>query len=394
MSDALDFFAYLADPMGTIAAGRETGPVLRTEDGTALVVDHDAVRSLLGDARLEENIVEVLEGMGITDGPFHRWMGISPLNHEGDEHQRWRTLMNRTFTPGRVKGVRPFLAAEADRLAVDLGRRGDVELMADFADVLPALGLCELIGVPAEDRLRFTALAHTIGYGFRPLELLAHLDEVDAALTELLAYAADLLGQRRADPRDDLVSHIAVAGPEVGYADEDCAGFLAGLVFAGNDTTRNQIGWMVALLTERPDLWDAIATGDPAADVAVEELMRYRSAVTAVTRRVAAPVELGGERLEAGTHVLLSLWGADSDPAAFPAPAELDPAANAGTPHLGFGHGPHHCLGAALARAELVESLRALTTHLAVPEVRAPIEWSLPVGINGPTRVPLRVRPR
>jgi cytochrome P450 len=90
----------------------------------------------------------------------------------------------------------------------------------------------------------------------------------------------------------------------------------------------------------------------------------------------------------------LSLWGADSDPAAFPDPLGVDPVANVGIPHLGFGHGPHHCLGAALARAELQETLRALTTTLEVPEVREPIEWSLPIGINGPTRVPLRVRPR
>lgn len=394
MSEPLDFFAYLADPMGTIAASRGQGALLTTEDGTSLVIDHDAVRSLLADGRLEVNIVEALEGLGVAGGPFHQWMDISPLNHEGEDHQRWRALMNRTFTPGRVRGVRPFLADEADRLTGELAQRGEVELMADFADILPALGLCELIGVPAEDRLRFTSLAHTIGWGFRPLELLAHLDEVDAALTELIAYTTELLDRRRVDPRDDLVSHIAVAGPEVGYTPEECAGFLAGLVFAGNDTTRNQIGWMVGLLVERPELWDAIGRGDVPVEGAVEELMRYRSAVTAVTRRATERIELPGGTIEPGTTVLLSLWGADADPAAFPAASELDPTANAGHPHLGFGHGPHHCLGAALARAELQESLRAMTDALEVPELAAPIEWSLPVGINGPTRVPLRVRAR
>ncbi|MEZ5179564.1 MAG: hypothetical protein R2746_15135 [Acidimicrobiales bacterium] len=172
MADPMDFAAFLLDPHGTIAAARTHGPVVPTEGGPAMVIEHEAVRSLLGDPRLEVNFVEMLEAVGITSGPFHDWMAYSPLNNEGDDHRRWRAFMNRTFTPARVRQVQPFLAAEADRLVADLARRGEVELMADLADVLPALGLCELIGVPAEDREHFAALAHTIGLGFRPMQLL------------------------------------------------------------------------------------------------------------------------------------------------------------------------------------------------------------------------------
>jgi cytochrome P450 len=394
MAENLDLIAFLADPMGTLARSRGHGSVIHTDDGTAMVIDQDAVRASLADPRLEVNFVEMIELLGVTSGSFHAWMACSPLNNEGEDHRRWRAFMNRAFTPGGVRSVRPFLAVEADRLVADLARRGDVELMADFADILPALGLCELIGVPARDREHFAALAHTIGYGFRPMELVDHLAEVDEAVTQLLDYTAGLLEARRADPRDDLVSHMATTGDESGYAPEQCAAFLAGLVFAGNDTTRNQIGWMVAVLVDRPDLWDAIGTGEVEVETAVEELMRYRSAAPAVTRRAAEPIELSGSTLAAGSPVLLSLWGADSDPGTYPAAADLDPVANAGIPHLGFGHGPHHCLGAALARAELQESLRSMCEHLEPPEVREPIEWGPPIGINGPTRVPLRVRPR
>ena len=394
MTETVDLMTFLADPMGTIASARTQGSVLRTPEGALMVLDQVDVRTLLGDPALEVNFSQMLALTGITTGAFHDWMARSPLDHEGEDHRRWRTFMNRAFTPGRVKEVRPFLAAEADRLAVGLAEAGEVELMADFADVLPALGLCELIGVPAEDRDHFSALAHTIGYGFRPLLLAEHIAEVDDAVEQLLAYAAGLLDQRRSDPQGDLVSHFALAGDEAGYTNDDCAAFLAGLVFAGNDTTRNQIGWMVAVLIDRPDVWDGLGSGDVDAAEAVEELMRHRSAVPAVSRAVAADVEVDGEVIPAGTPVLLSLWGADSDPAVYPEPAEVDLVANAGLPHLAFGHGAHHCLGAALARAELQESLRALTATLAVPEVREPIEWSVPIGINGPTRLPLRVRPR
>lgn len=394
MTEPLDLAAFLADPHGALASARARGPVLPTEGGPPLVIDHQAVRSLLGDGRLEVNFVEMLEGLGVTSGAFHDWMAYSPLNQEGEAHRRWRAFMNRTFTPGRVRQVQPFLAAEADRLVGELAARGDVELMVDFADVLPALGLCELIGVPAEDREHFTALAHTIGLGFRPMQLVGSLAEVDAAVTALHAYTAELLDRRRADPIDDLVSHIATTGDEAGYPREECAGFLAGLVFAGNDTTRNQIGWMVTDLVPRPELLDAIGSGEVAVDAAVEELLRHRSAAPAVARRVAEPVEVGGVALEVGAPVLLSLWGADTDPAAYPEATEVDPVANAGLAHLAFGHGPHHCLGAALARVELQEALRALTAQLAPPAFAAAVEWGIPIGITGPTRVPLRVRAR
>jgi cytochrome P450 len=394
MPAPLDLNAFLADPMGTLALARDGDGVVRSDGGPTMVVGHDAVRSLLGDPRLEVNFVEMLELLGVDRGPFHDWMAYSPLNNEGDDHRRWRTFMNRSFTPSRVRQVQPFLAAEADRLVDALGRKGEVELMADFADILPALGLCELIGVPADDREFFASLAHTIGLGFRPMQLVDHLAEVDDAVARLLDYTAGLLDLRRADPRDDLVSHIATTGDEAGYGRDECAGFLAGLVFAGNDTTRNQIGWMVTDLVDRPDLWDAIGAGELAVDVAVEELLRHRSAAPAVARRTTEPVELPGTALPAGAPVLLSLWGADSDPAAFPVAAGIDPVANAGVGHLAFGHGPHHCLGAALARVELQEALRAMCEQLEPPQVREPIEWSLPIGITGPTRVPLQVVPR
>lgn len=393
MTDASGLDELLTDHMGAIARHRDAGVVHGVAD-IPMFTDHEVVRSLLGDPRLEVNFVGMLDLLGIGDGAFHRWMSASPLDNEGEEHRRWRSFMNRTFTPGRVRAVRPFLDAEADRLVAELGRRGEVELMADFADILPALGLCELIGVPADDRDHFTALAHTIGLGFRPLQLAERIEEVDQAVTDLLAYAAALLERRRLDPVDDLVSHLATTHEAAGYEPDDCAAFLAGLVFAGNDTTRNQIGWMVAVLLEHPGLWDAIGSGTVAVDDAVEELLRYRSAVTAVPRRTTEAMQVGAEAVDVGCPVFLSLWGADSDPATYPAAAELDPVANAGIPHLAFGHGPHHCLGAALARAELQASLGALTERLHPPQLRGEISWDVPIGINGPTCVPLQVEAR
>jgi hypothetical protein len=135
---------------------------------------------------------------------------------------------------------------------------GHCEFVAAFADPYPSLGLCELIGVPGEDRDRFRGWANGIALGFSFL-VAEHIAEVDAALVQLLDYASGLAAARRAEPRDDLVTRIALAAGEDGWSDDDVTGFIAGLTFAGHETTKNQLGAMTAILAGRADLWDALS---------------------------------------------------------------------------------------------------------------------------------------
>ena len=265
---------------------------------------YEDMRALLSDPRLRSNFPEFLRAFGITGGPFFEWMSISPLNRDGADHQRWRALMSRTFTPRSVERLRTFLYEAAHDLIDGFASRGSCEFMGEFADIYPSLGLCELIGVPSEDRDRFRGWADKVGLGFGPL-VAVHIAEVDAALAQLLAYTGDLAAARRAEPRDDLVSRIAIAAREDSWTDFEVQGFIAGLVFAGHDTTRNQLGWMVAALSGRTEVWQALAEGSTPIAETVEEVLRYRPAVTGVGRTVAEAVTLGDERLEAGERVLL-----------------------------------------------------------------------------------------
>lgn len=378
----------IADPFAALAAARRAG-WLADADGAAAVLSHERVRELLGDGRLRANFGEFLETFGVSSGPFYEWMSLSPLNHDGAEHQCWRSVVSKTFTPRSVERLRPFLESAAHALIDGFAACGTCEFMQEFADAYPSLGLCELIGVPSEDREQFRAWANAIGLGFNPMLLAARIAEIDAALSALLAYTRELAAQRRAAPRDDLVSRIAQAAESAGWDPELVPGSIAGLVFAGHETTKNQLGWMVAVLAERPDIWEAVAAGSLAVPEVVEEVLRYRSTVTTVGRRVAEPIEIAGERLEPGTQVLCSLWSADHDERVFPRPEEVAPHDNATVPHLAFGHGAHHCLGAALARAELQEGLRALTARLTCPRLLDGASWTPPVGINGPERLPI-----
>lgn len=383
-----EFDEFLADPFGTLQRARASGGLIDLNDQTTGVVHHETVRALLSDPRLRANFLDFLRTFGVSEGPFFEWMKISPLNRDGADHQRFRSLMARTFTPRSVERLRPYLRTAAHDLIDGFAARGACDFVAEFADIFPSLGLCELIGVPLEDRDRFRGWANTIGLGFSPFVGL-HIAAVDAALSELLAYTADLATQRRVDPKDDLVSRIAAAAAEDGWSDFEASGFIAGLVFAGHDTTKNQLGWTIATLSEHPDVWDAVADGTRTAQDVVEEVLRHRSAVTGVGRTAVEPVPVGDDTIRAGEQVFFSVWSANHDEKAFAHPEELRVGQSADVGHFAFGHGAHFCLGAALARAELQEALTALTARITVPVLGADAAWRPPAGINGPDRLPI-----
>ena len=386
----IDLAAMIADPFGMLQQTRAAGWVADADDGAVTVLHHEDVREMLTDSRLRANVREFLHAFGVTSGPFYEWMSISPLNRDGADHQRFRDLMMRAFTPRSVERLRPFLRDAAHDLISGFATRGTCEFMAEFADAYPSLGLCELIGVPKEDRARFREWSNTIGLGFNAFALNDRIGEIDAALNQLLAYTSDLAVQRRAQPRDDLVTRIAQAAEaQGGLSDFEVSGFIAGLVFAGHETTKNQLGWMVAVLAEQPGVWDGVSAATIEAATVVEEIMRYRSAATSVFRSVAEPIERHGETLAAGTRVFLSLWSADHDESVFPRPDAFDPAMNGTHPHIAFGYGPHHCIGAALARAELQEALAALAGRLHCPAILEGAVWKPPLGINGPEQLPI-----
>ena len=390
----------LQDPIEALATARASGPVGRSELGP-VVIGYEAVREILTDRRYEDRFTAILAMQGITGGSFYDWMARSPLDHDGDDHRRWRALMSRTFTPRSVERLRPALMTMTEELVGRFADRGSCELVAELADVLPSWGLGELIGVPEPDRDRFCTLANTIGLGFSSVTLPQRISDVDAAIDELLDYAMGLVAERRRAPLDDLVSRLAAAIDDPDAADggpawtvEDIASSVAGLVFAGHETTRNQIGLMVWLLSSHPEVWDAVGTGSLEAATVVEEVLRMRSTATGVARVATEDDDLHGVAVLAGDMVQVSLWGANHDPALFPEPEAFDPEGHSPLPHVAFGHGPHHCLGAALARAELQVALEVLARRITCPVVAEGSTWRPPVGITGPDRLPIAFSPR
>ena len=389
----LNFSDLLTNPDDTLARAREDGPVAMSELGP-VVVRHQAVRDTLQDARLRPSFSRFLQQLGVTSGAFYDWMSRSPLDMEGDEHRRWRRLMARTFTPQNVERLRPFLRTETHRLIDAFAARGHCEFVEEFARQLPSLGLCELIGVPVRDRARFGSWADTIGLGFNVALVGLRIADIDAAITALLAYAEELIDLRRTAPEDDLVTRLAHAAKEEGVSEAVVRGSVAGLVFAGHETTKNQLGWMIVLLAGVPALWNELGREPERAPAVVEEVLRLRSAVTSVFRLALEDIDIAGHRVTAGSTLFASLWSANRDRSEFPRPSEIDPDANGAGVQIAFGQGAHHCLGAALARAELQESLIALTARLECPSIGEGATFAPPGGITGPLTLPITVRER
>jgi cytochrome P450 len=385
-----------ADPDGFLKkAHLGRCPFARTDIGP-MALTHDAVRGLVQNRKLRPAFTRVLDFAGVPGGVFYDWMSRSALDMDGDEHRVWRRLMSRTFTPHNVEQLRPTLRRESEALAQVLATKTHAEFIGEYARVLPAIGLCELVGVPTGDRALFGGWADTIGLGFNFTLVAARIGEIDAALVALLDYAERLVEARRKEPRDDLITRLIRAADEERVIDSLMVrDAIAGLVFAGHETTKNQLGWMmISILSHAPDEWDRVAREPSRARAVIEEVLRFRSAATSLGRMATEDVELSGIEFPAGTSIVGSLWAANRDPAEFPTPHEFDVDANEGRSHLAFGQGPHHCLGAALARAELQESLIALTSRLELPKLEEGATFLPPFGITGPLALPISYRAR
>jgi cytochrome P450 len=372
-----------------VHAAREACWYARTSLGYA-VLRYDEVAALLRDRRLRQGGVESLAAQGITTGPLADWMRMIILNIEGEEHARLRHLVSKAFTPRAVDALRPVMRAVTHELIDSFAAYGTCEFMADFADPYPSRIICELLGIPRERYAQFHGWANDLGLAFS-YTVAEHLARIEAALQGLYACVDDLLAARRAAPGPDLISAL-IAAEEAGdqLSDAELRVMVSALVFAGQDTTRNQLGCALATFLAHPAQWARLAEEPGLAARAVEEIMRVRPAVPVIWRVAAEDFEFRGLRIAAGTFVSMFVAAAHTDPRVF-GTAEFD--INRERPaQLAFGGGVHYCLGAPLARAEMEEALPILAARLPTPELAGSVNWRPALGIYGPITLPIRFR--
>ncbi|QUH00377.1 cytochrome P450 [Saccharopolyspora erythraea] len=339
---------FVTCPHAAYARLRGQGPVHRAvaPDGSHvwLVTRYDDVRAALADPRLSLDKAHATGGYrGL---PLPPALDANLLNMDAPEHTRLRRIVARAFTAHRTELLRPRVQEIADELLDAVAGREQAELMSAFAGPLPITVICELLGVDARDRPDFRAWTDETLAPSTP-------DRARDSLRSLYAFLVDLIARKRAEPGADMLSTLVGLRDDAGSLTEDELTSTAFLVlFAGYENTVNLIGNGLAALLARPAQLAAVRSDRELLSSTVEELLRFDPPPQLAIRRFPKEdLEIGGVRIPAGDTVLLSLVSAHHDPARFPSPGELLPD-RADNAHLAFGHGPHFCIGAPLARME------------------------------------------
>lgn len=284
------------------------------------------------------------------------------LSKDGEDHRRLRRLVTKAFTPRMVERLRPRIQEIADELIDRVADRGRMELVDDFAFPLPITVIAELLGIPVADHERFREWSNTFVLPPMTPEL---QEQARRHTQEFIEYLDELFAARRAEPTDDLVSALVQAEDEGEHLSEnELYSMVVLLIVAGHETTVSLIANAVHALLTHPEQLEALRADPALMPAAVEELLRFDSPVErTITRWVASDCELGGAILRRGDLVIAVVGSANRDAAQFVDADRVD-FARGDNRHVGFGRGPHYCLGAPLARLETEIALETLLRRL------------------------------
>jgi cytochrome P450 len=352
------------------------------------VLTYDLARTVLRDTRftMPQGIGLVVQG--IISGPV--WDRVTKLliSLDGAKHQRLRRLVSRAFTP------RAACIDVITELTEAHTHTGHCDIVADIAQPYPVPIICALLGAPHHDWHLFSHWADDISKAFGA-NVAKDTPAILRAWDHLEDYVEELIATRRLSLTDDLTSELIRAednGDQLTH--DELVNLVAILLNAGTDTTRNQLAAAIQVLSDHPDQWALLANHPELAPQAVEELIRHTPIVFTSLRTATQDVELGGVLIPAGTCVIANTASANRDPSVYDDPDHLDITRVATPPILTFGGGVHYCLGAHLARVELVEALRMITRHMPNPRRVGPAPWKPIIGISGPTTLPIEYATR
>jgi cytochrome P450 len=370
---------------------RAVSSVVRNPLG-ATIIRREAVHKLLSDPRLVSSIPHLLRLQGVSEGRLADMMSSSVIAVDGDDHTRLRRLVSRAFTPRAASLHRPAMRALVAELTDGFAGRGRCEFVSEFADHYPVQVICEVLGVPRDDHELFARWGDALTFALS-LQLSSHRDEVEQASQALSDYVERLVAARKVRPREDLVSNLVQASEDGDrLSPMELFSMIGGLLFAGYDTTRNQLGQAMVIFAQHPEQWALLGAHPELASGAVDEVMRLVGAVSGVPRVTLEDVEVDDWLIPASTLVFLLVASANRDEAFFDDPGGFD-ITRQGETHLTFGAGPHYCLGANLARAEMEEALTVLPRRLRDLRFESDPVWRVGTGILGPSELALAFTP-
>jgi cytochrome P450 len=368
--------ASRANPYPLYAELRKT-PVARQADGSYVVSTYNEIVALLHDPRVSS---DPRRHPGLADAMLAAGEDLAQsfIQRDPPEHDRLRELAMRPFgppcTPGRIEGMRPWLAEVATGLIDKLSGYSRIDIVDDFAYPLPVTAICHILGVPREDQPRFHVWADALIETIDPTtgtfeERTRRANQVRAELRE---YMNRLAEARSRQPGDDLISELLTGtGPHAPMPREDVLATAGLLLVAGHETTVNLITNGMLTLLRHPDVLDRLRREPGMVTGLVEELLRYEPPVQMRTNRATlADIDVAGITIPAGSPLALVLASGNRDPKRFSDPDRFDPD-RTGNEHLSFNSGIHYCFGAPLARVEAQVALPALARRLVNPRLVA-----------------------
>jgi len=368
-------------------------PVVMTHGARAWIVTrHADVRAALAHPALAKDIrasQQIFDAQGV-ESPLDVALRSHMLFRDPPDHTRLRRLVNKAFTVRSVQSMRPRIGEICDELIADIWQEDVVDLLTVFAFPLPLMVICELLGIPidARDDVRRWVDA-VLGDGVPS-------KEVRPAGVEMVAYLKTLIADKRARPRDDMLTALVQArddGDALDEAELVSMSFL--LLVAGLETTVNLIGNGTLTLLRHPEQFAALRADRTLLPSAVEEFLRYEAPVNLATMRFTSePVTIGGVDIPANEFVFVGLASANRDEARFDDPDRLDITRPPGG-HFSFGHGIHYCIGAPLGKMEAeiaFDRLLDAFPRLSLAVDPAELVWRQNLQIRGLKELPVRLR--
>jgi len=350
-----------------------------------LIFDYDGVKRALNDHETFSSAVPA---------PRHWFIFTDP-----PAHSKLRALISRAFTPRMLIDLEPFIRDLSGQLLDRAVERREIDVAAEFAVPLPIQVIATMIGIPAQDWAQFKSwsdgilkLSYARAGGAEAQEALREFQRVTA---EMGPYVQEMVRERRAAPRNDLLTRLIEAevdGERLSH--EEILGFFQLLVVGGQDTTSSLIANAIVCFLDHPDQLALLRSSPELMSPAIEEVLRFRSPFQWVMRTPRRDIEIHGKKIGAGKLVLAMIGSANRDPKTFKDAERFDITRNP-NPHISFGHGIHSCLGAALAR---MEARIALTDFLGRVKhfervSNEPWEPRKALHVHGPSRLPIRVTP-
>lgn len=379
----------------TLAAARDESWIARNNAGVA-VLDREAAEFFLKSPALEFPGSILMELMGITDGAIHRVMERGLLGRSGDDHKRLRRLVSRSFTPNAADRWRPVMREQLSELWSALDGATSFDAMEAFARPFPSRMIALNVGAPVADAPLLRSYSAVIQQRLDVQALQTRRAEIEEGTAAFEAYVERLVDDHRRSPRADLVTELIDTEVDGERLDtDDVVSLVMAMLSGGIDTTENQLAHGLRLFAQHPQQWELLAENPSLARAAADEVLRFEPVSPFTVRIVRNEVTYRDVVFPPGTLVLVCTWTANREGRADDRPSEFDIAAHRGNDRpLSFGAGPHYCLGAGLAWAELEEALAFLASKMQGLRFDGDIEWGTPLGIYDIVSLPLAFTPR